>query len=132
MERCKSLEVYMSERKVGTLALYRERLAAFEYTDEWLRTGFAISPFKLPLQKKVFMPKADPLSSFFSVPISTCAIYCTLSFSHAVRSTQSSKHHHQMSEWFKAEAFTILNQSSVLLNRAKYCEIFSSHFCIMY
>lgn len=67
MERCKSLEVYMDARKVGTLALYKEQFAAFEYTDEWLRTGFAISPFKLPLQKKVFIPKADPFDGLFGV-----------------------------------------------------------------
>lgn len=67
MEKCRSLEVYLYDRKVGILALYHERLAAFEYADEWLRTGFAISPFKLPLQKKVFMPKPDPFDGLYGV-----------------------------------------------------------------
>lgn len=65
MEPCKSLEVYMGSSRVGTLALYRERLAAFEYADEWLRDGFSINPLKLPLQKHVFMPKIEPFDGLF-------------------------------------------------------------------
>ena len=32
-----------------------ERKAAFEYADEWLENGFSISPFSLPLEKKVYI-----------------------------------------------------------------------------
>ena len=42
------------------MALYKERFAAFEYDKEWLIDGFAISPFSLPLEQKVFIPKIDP------------------------------------------------------------------------
>ena len=44
------------------IALYQNRLAAFEYDSNWLANGFSISPFSLPLEKKVFMPKIDPVS----------------------------------------------------------------------
>ena len=67
MNRTKQLSVFYHERKVGTLALYQNRLAAFEYTDEWLASGFSISPFSLPLEKKVFMPKIDPFDGLFGV-----------------------------------------------------------------
>lgn len=60
MDRIKQLNVFYHERKVGTLALYKERLAAFEYDKEWIESGFPVSPFSLPLEKRVFLPKADP------------------------------------------------------------------------
>ena len=68
MERYKVLEAFIGERKVGTLALYKGRLVAFEYNEGWLREGFSISPFSLPLQKKVFIPN---LSTGCSAPLPT-------------------------------------------------------------
>ncbi len=47
--------------------LYQNRLAAFEYDSDWITEGFSISPFSLPLQKKVFMPKTDPFEGLFNV-----------------------------------------------------------------
>jgi serine/threonine-protein kinase HipA len=38
---------------------------AFEYAEGWLRSGFSISPFSLPLQKKLFIPKRDPHDGLF-------------------------------------------------------------------
>lgn len=58
------LEVFYHERLVGTIALYQNRLAAFEYDSNWLANGFSISPFTLPLEKKVFIPKIDPFPDF--------------------------------------------------------------------
>lgn len=49
------------------MALYKERFAAFEYDKEWLIDGFAISPFPLPLEQKVFIPKIDPFEGIFGV-----------------------------------------------------------------
>ncbi len=60
MNRLNKLEVFYHERLVGTIALYQNRLAAFEYDSNWLANGFSISPFSLPLEKKVFIPKIDP------------------------------------------------------------------------
>lgn len=67
MERYSFLKVSMNGRSVGTLALYQGRLAAFEYSAEWLGGGFAVSPFSLPLEKKVFIPKFDPFDGLFGV-----------------------------------------------------------------
>ena len=67
MDRIKQLNVFYHERKVGTLALYKEHLAAFEYDKEWMENGFPISPFSLPLEKKVFIPRIDPFEGLFGV-----------------------------------------------------------------
>lgn len=67
MNRLNKLEVFYHERLVGTIALYQNRLAAFEYDSNWLANGFSISPFSLPLEKKVFMPKIDPFEGLFGV-----------------------------------------------------------------
>lgn len=67
MDRLNKLDVYYHDRKVGTMALYQNRLAAFAYSDEWLQEGFSISPFSLPLEKRVFVPKIDPFEGLFGV-----------------------------------------------------------------
>ena len=65
MESYKTIEAYIADEYVGTLALYKGRLAAFEYSDNWLQNGFSISPFELPLQKKLYIPKHDPFNGLF-------------------------------------------------------------------
>ena len=59
------INVFYNERPVGTLAITANHMAAFEYCDSWIDTGFSISPFSLPLEKKVFMPKIDPFDGIF-------------------------------------------------------------------
>ena len=41
----KKINVLYDERLVGTIAEISNRKTAFEYSDEWLETGFSISPF---------------------------------------------------------------------------------------
>lgn len=67
MDRLNKLDVYYHDRHVGTMALFRNHLAAFEYSTDWLKDGFSISPFSLPLEKKVFMPEIDPFEGLFGV-----------------------------------------------------------------
>ncbi len=67
MHRLNKLDVFYHDRHVGTTALYQNRLAAFEYSDDWIADGFSISPFSLPLEKRVFMPKIDPFDGIFGV-----------------------------------------------------------------
>jgi serine/threonine-protein kinase HipA len=67
MNRIKHLTVFYHRRKVGTLALYQNRQAAFEYTNEWIANGFSISPLSLPLEKKVFLPNIEPFEGLFGV-----------------------------------------------------------------
>ncbi len=47
MSNYKVLHVWMGTRKVGTLALAANHLAAFEYDSEWISDGFSISPLPL-------------------------------------------------------------------------------------
>lgn len=68
MNKNKSLSVMIDDRKVGTLAIAPNYLVAFEYDDGWIRDGFSISPFSLPLGKGVFLPKRyDPFDGMFGV-----------------------------------------------------------------
>lgn len=60
----KSLEVYYQDGHVGTLAIMPDKRVAFEYTDDWIRNGFSISPFSLPLRKEVFIPKESSREYF--------------------------------------------------------------------
>jgi len=65
--RHKVLNVLYNSRRVGRIAETPERLLAFEYDAEWLRNGFSISPFKLPLEKRVFIAPRDPFDGCFGV-----------------------------------------------------------------
>lgn len=67
MKTTDRLNIMYHGRKVGTMALYKGHLAAFEYDREWIAEGFSISPFYLPLEQKVFIPKADPFDGLFGV-----------------------------------------------------------------
>ena len=62
MNKIKALQVFYNEKKVGTLALMKNNIVAFEYDNEWLNNGFSISPYSLPLKKQVFIPS---INSFF-------------------------------------------------------------------
>lgn len=67
MLKVNKLDVLYNHQKVGTLATTEQKLVAFEYDDRWLIDGFSISPFSLPLEKKVFIPKIDPFNGVFGV-----------------------------------------------------------------
>ena len=59
MKQDKVLQVCYEDQTVGTLAMTADHKVAFQYSDEWLETGFSINPFSLPLQKQVFVPVKD-------------------------------------------------------------------------
>ena len=67
MDKYKYLKVFYNDILVGTLAKTPERVVAFEYDLNWLNNGFSISPFSLPLIKKVFIPKYEPFEGLFGV-----------------------------------------------------------------
>lgn len=67
METVDELKVYYDGRRVGTMAPYQRYLTAFEYSDEWLRSGFSISPFSLPMEPGVFISAAEPFDGLFGV-----------------------------------------------------------------
>ena len=55
IEQVKKLTVKYNGRIVGYLAEVQENQIAFQYDNEWLKTGFSISPFSLPLENKIFI-----------------------------------------------------------------------------
>lgn len=67
MNNYKYLKVFYNDKIVGTLAKTPDRIVAFEYDNEWIANGFSISPFSLPLEKKVFIPKYEPFYGLFGV-----------------------------------------------------------------
>lgn len=67
MNNIKQIEVIYGQWIVGRLALTKEGLCAFEYSAEWLHTGFSIAPFELPLRSGVFIAKPRPFEGVFGV-----------------------------------------------------------------
>lgn len=63
------IEVWMHNRQVGRLALTptKPQVCAFEYSPEWLNTGFSISPFELPLTTGLKIASYHPFSGNFGV-----------------------------------------------------------------
>ena len=67
MNSIKQIEVIYADRIVGRLAMTKEGLSAFEYSPEWLASGFSISPFELPLRSGVFIARPRPFDGGFGV-----------------------------------------------------------------
>ena len=63
----RKLDVYLGERLVGTLAETADHRVAFAYADAWLEDGFAISPFSLPVEQKVFVPGSQAFQGLWGV-----------------------------------------------------------------
>ena len=63
----KIVEVTMGLCKVGRIALDKNGRTMFEYDVDWIRNGFSISPFHLPLESKLFMADAKPFDGNFGV-----------------------------------------------------------------
>ncbi len=60
----KTLDVYCHDKHVGTLAEMPDKRVAFQYSTEWQKTGFSISPFSLPLRNDVFIPNERSVDRF--------------------------------------------------------------------
>lgn len=67
MKESKYLAVKYQGRVVGTLAETGAGYGAFQYDKDWLHDGFSISPFSLPLEDRVFVPKSDVFEGLFGV-----------------------------------------------------------------
>lgn len=67
METVDKLEVYFDGVRVGTMAPYQRYRTAFQYSEEWLRNGFSLSPFSLPLEPGVKISKPDPFDGLFGI-----------------------------------------------------------------
>lgn len=62
-----SLAVFYHSRLVGDLLMNHEGEIGFSYAESWLKDGFSISPFSLPLKAGVFLPKKGSTTSLFGV-----------------------------------------------------------------
>ena len=56
MMATKKLDVYYKKQLVGTLAERPNKQIAFQYSADWQKNGFSISPIALPLKNDVFTP----------------------------------------------------------------------------
>ena len=63
----KIVEVWLGDSRVGRIAMNENRLAMFEYDAHWLRNGFSVSPFHLPLEQRLFVANAKPFEGNFGV-----------------------------------------------------------------
>lgn len=67
IESLKLIEVYLDSVQVGRMALSPDHRCLFEYNADWIRTGFSISPFYLPLRSGLFTARAEPFGGLFGV-----------------------------------------------------------------
>ncbi|MEG1635677.1 MAG: HipA N-terminal domain-containing protein, partial [Rikenellaceae bacterium] len=62
------LSVFYRNRKVGELSMSKNnRYCAFRYDDEWLASGFSISPIELPLKADLFISDTEPFYGNFGI-----------------------------------------------------------------
>lgn len=64
MTKNKKLDVYYKNNQVGTLVEMPDKRVAFQYSPDWQKTGFSISPLSLPLSNEVFIPKEENIRIF--------------------------------------------------------------------
>ncbi|SET82882.1 serine/threonine-protein kinase HipA [[Clostridium] aminophilum] len=64
MRKNRTLDVYYHGQHVGTLAEAPDKRIAFQYSEEWQKNGFSISPFSLPIKNDVFVPNERSFDRF--------------------------------------------------------------------
>lgn len=67
MRRFETLKVMYHDRLVGQLTMGINDTCLFQYCNEWLHTGFSISPLKLPLKGDLFEAPYLPFHGNFGV-----------------------------------------------------------------
>ena len=67
MDKIDVIDIFISGSRVGRMSLTEQGLCAFEYDTEFLKTGFSISPYHLPLQSGLFIAKSTPFRGGFGV-----------------------------------------------------------------
>ena len=61
------LDVYFKDELVGYLIDNGDSTHSFSYSNNWLKNGFSISPFKLPLENKTFLCEDYLINGMFGV-----------------------------------------------------------------
>lgn len=67
IQESKKLNVKYDGRIVGYLVEIERGRIAFQYDDEWLKTGFSISPLSLPLSNKVYVCNKATFDGLYGV-----------------------------------------------------------------
>ena len=67
MSKNKVLNVHIDGILVGTMAETADRRYAFAYDKQWLKSGYPISPFSLPLEDQVFVPTSRTFHGLWGV-----------------------------------------------------------------
>lgn len=63
----KEVKVFYNNKIVGYLKEINEGKIAFQYDENWIKNGFSISPFSLPLINKVFVGNPNKFDGLFAV-----------------------------------------------------------------
>ncbi|RLD30532.1 MAG: type II toxin-antitoxin system HipA family toxin [Bacteroidetes bacterium] len=61
------VKVYIEDNYLGRMVLSPDNLVVFEYDTEFIRSGFSISPFYLPLRPGIFTARRDPFNGLFGI-----------------------------------------------------------------
>lgn len=64
IEKVKKLIGKYNDKVVGYLAELEDERIAFQYDDEWVKNGFSISPFSLPLSNEVYINQKTNIQWF--------------------------------------------------------------------
>ncbi len=63
----KKVTVKFNSRTVGYLVELEPQKIGFQYDDEWIKSGFCISPFSLPLNNKVYINDKNLFAGLYGV-----------------------------------------------------------------
>ena len=61
------LDVFAAGKPVGMLFLTKDYRVLFQYSEEWLKSGFSLNPLKLPLSEEVFVASSPYFRGLFGV-----------------------------------------------------------------
>ena len=67
IEEVKKLNVIYNGKTVGYLAELKNGNIAFQYDDEWIKSGFSISPISLPLSNKIYTSDKPTFNGLYGV-----------------------------------------------------------------
>ncbi|MDR0792904.1 MAG: type II toxin-antitoxin system HipA family toxin [Chitinophagaceae bacterium] len=67
MDKIEVVEVFIGKRKAGRIVLTEQDICAFEYDSDFIRTGFSLSPYHLPLRSGLYVAQRTPFQGCFGV-----------------------------------------------------------------
>lgn len=67
IDNVKKLTIKYNGNVVGYLAELKNGNIAFQYDEEWIKNGFSISPFSLPLSKKIYINPKQTFNGLYGV-----------------------------------------------------------------